>query len=375
MIQNSFNRTFNRKLSDVTDKAVVTRDDKNRKHVNGYTFKHNLGKGSYGKVKLCEISGTNRLCAVKICDKSLLNKKELGKSKSKLDDVKKEIAIMKNLDHPNIIKVIEIVDDPDHNKLYMFMEYAANSPIMSGKFENEPLDENIAHKYFCDIISGVEYLHMNNIIHRDIKPENILVTDNNKVKIADFGVSRIFTDENDVIKTLIGTPAFYAPEMFSENGKSYDCSVDLWACGITLYCMVYGTVPFKSRIPKLFDEIINRDIVFPPTPTINDDLKDLILKLLKKNPKERITLNECMYHPWINKNGFERSESSIISISNGDIDHAITNVNEIELTVRINKKLKNIINKKNVKNDNHDLSNTNLKVIDELYSQETITKF
>uniref|UniRef100_A0A669PEC2 Calcium/calmodulin dependent protein kinase kinase 1 n=1 Tax=Phasianus colchicus TaxID=9054 RepID=A0A669PEC2_PHACC len=160
---------------------------------------------------------------------------------------------------------------------------------------DEPFSEDQARLYFRDIVLGIEYLHYQKIIHRDIKPSNLLLGDDGHVKIADFGVSNQFEGNDAQLSSTAGTPAFMAPEAISDTGKSFSGkALDVWAMGITLYCFVYGKCPFIDEyILGLHNKIKSKPVEFPE----DDELKELILRMLDKNPETRITVPEIKLFP------------------------------------------------------------------------------
>ena len=158
----------------------------------------------------------------------------------------------------------------------------------------KPLSEDQARFYFQDLIKGIEYLHYQKIIHRDIKPSNLLVGEDGHVKIADFGVSNEFKGADALLTNTVGTPAFMAPETLSETRKIFSGkALDVWAMGITLYCFVFGQCPFMDeRILSLHNKIKTQTLEFPDQPEVTDFLKDLIMRMLDKNPESRISVPE-----------------------------------------------------------------------------------
>uniref|UniRef100_A0A8C9F540 Calcium/calmodulin dependent protein kinase kinase 1 n=1 Tax=Pavo cristatus TaxID=9049 RepID=A0A8C9F540_PAVCR len=215
---------------------------------------------------------------------------EQSKTMAPLDRVYQEIAILKKLDHVNVVKLIEVLDDPAEDNLYMvtlLLPYRAVMEVPS----DEPFSEDQARLYFRDIVLGIEYLHYQKIIHRDIKPSNLLLGDDGHVKIADFGVSNQFEGNDAQLSSTAGTPAFMAPEAISDTGKSFSGkALDVWAMGITLYCFVYGKCPFIDEyILGLHNKIKSKPVEFPEESQISDELKELILRMLDKNPETRIT--------------------------------------------------------------------------------------
>jgi len=274
--------------------------------VNQYVLLQDIGRGSFGKVKLCINTNDNEFYAVKILRKRQLSKKRVGMVKgAALRDALNEIELMKTLWHKNIITLYEVIDDPGEDKLFMFMEYAEHGAVMIGEMETEPIPEEKARCYFNDAITGVEYLHSQSIIHRDIKPENLLLSKDGIVKISDFGVAvRLESDSNAneiLLKRTVGSPAFLAPELCAlETSKIFGPPIDIWCLGATLFFFIFGKCPFVGDTEmQLYENIRCKEIEFPRD--IDLDLQDLILGLLKKDPERRLTLDEIRKNPWINK--------------------------------------------------------------------------
>eukprot|EP01095_Lingulamoeba_sp_RSL-Kostka_P002280 TRINITY_DN1312_c3_g1_i3.p1 TRINITY_DN1312_c3_g1~~TRINITY_DN1312_c3_g1_i3.p1 ORF type:complete len:558 (-),score=155.78 TRINITY_DN1312_c3_g1_i3:65-1738(-) len=310
-----------------TSKAFLTYDLDGNKVINNYIIIKTLGKGSYAKVKLCINSKDNEFYAIKILDKSKLGRRRLG-NPCPLQDVVREIAIMKKLDHANIVKLYEVINDSNHDRLYMVMEYIEGGPIINGIGDN--VDEATARKYFRDMIAGLEYLHNQKIIHRDIKPENLLLTKDGKVKITDFGVSHVFFNDDDTLSQSAGSPAFLPPELCeisSSDIKASGKAVDIWACGVTLYYIIFGELPFWSdNLGGIYESICNDELTFPED--INPNLKDILSRLLDKNPKSRIKMGEIKDHQWFTCSGalanLPNSSTEIIKITNQDVQNAIS---------------------------------------------------
>uniref|UniRef100_A0A915IHK1 Protein kinase domain-containing protein n=1 Tax=Romanomermis culicivorax TaxID=13658 RepID=A0A915IHK1_ROMCU len=197
-------------------------------------YDEHVYKGSYGIVKLAYNEEDNNHYAMKILDKRKLMKKfaffkkppnRKNKSSSAnlpdpLAQVQREIAILKKLSHPHVVKLVEVLDDSNDNYLYMVFEFVERGCVLEIP-TNEPLPENLAWSYFRDTVMGLEYLHFHKIVHRDIKPSNLLLTESGRVKIADFGVSSEFEGLDALLTGTAGTPAFMAPEALIEDSSHF----------------------------------------------------------------------------------------------------------------------------------------------------------
>ncbi|XP_061754315.1 calcium/calmodulin-dependent protein kinase kinase 1 isoform X4 [Nerophis ophidion] len=258
-----------------------------------------------------------------------------------LERVYQEIAILKKLDHVNIVKLVEVLDDPAEDNLHMVFELMRNGPVMEVPTEN-PLSEEQARLYLRDVILGIEYLHYQKIVHRDIKPSNLLLGDDGHVKIADFGVSNQFEGSDAMLSSTAGTPAFMAPETLSNKRKSFSGkALDVWAMGVTLYCFVFGKCPFINEyILVLHNEIRNRPVDFPEIPKINEELRTLILRMLDKNPDTRITIPEMKMNQWVTKEGtqllpLEDEHCSVVEVTEEDIKNSVKFVPSLSAVILV----------------------------------------
>uniref|UniRef100_A0A6U2AVL0 Protein kinase domain-containing protein n=2 Tax=Hemiselmis andersenii TaxID=464988 RepID=A0A6U2AVL0_HEMAN len=340
------------------------------KTVNQFEIVKLLGKGAFGKVKLCKDTRDGKLYALKIMDKNVLKKKRQGMS-NMLQSVQKEIAIMKKLNHKNIVIMHEVLDCPSNPKLYIRLEYVEGGQSMPTGNDVPPLDVDTARRYFHDLIAGIEYLHFNNVLHRDIKPENLLVTNEGLLKVADFGVSQVLETDDDLISKSAGTPAFMAPEC-CRPGQFHGKLADLWACGCTLYMFVHGSVPFVNpNVFELYEDIQHKTIVYDESKP--DDLVDLLKLMLNKDVDERLKVDfaRIKTHPWFVHGGGAAAEfaslGAKVSVSDGDLQDAITSSREIVLMVKISaimkKRLASAREKIEKRNSMKQLSN-NLEGVD-----------
>jgi len=284
-----------------------------RKIVNNYIIIKDLGKGAFAEVKLCKEKEKHgqkveKLRALKIINRNRIQCEEnsqagaLKPAKNKLkanmmsmDDVKREIAIMKKLHHPHVLRLYEVMDDPNINKLYLVLEYMDSGDLMtilrappqereemecmkklrkrtgqsnwsnlqstynhSHKPQSRkevdadkyfPLEEHYIHLVMRQVIQGVSYLHHQNVVHGDIKPQNLLINSSGVVKIADFGISRqLAGDVEEKLLETVGTPVFMCPELC--GGLEYSGQLaDVWALGGTMYMLLVGHPPFQAKKP------------------------------------------------------------------------------------------------------------------------------
>jgi len=286
-----------------------------RRVINGFVIGKDIGKGTFGRVRLCTHEDTGGQYAIKIIDKSKIDMRTVkSKHTPGMDEMRQEVAIMKRLSHPNIVNLCAVIDDPAASQLYIVTEYCEKGAVMEGLDGNDPLPEAKAREYFRDILLGVHYLHGQGVIHRDIKPMNLLLTKDDVVKIGDFGTAaRLITGNSKYVAGVTGTPAFMAPELLVEDSEEYDGpAVDLWSCGATLFMLVTGRPPWMSDDEiNLAKKVKNDELVFPADWNKNNyspHLKNLISQLLVKDPKNRLTLQETMKHDWVTEEGSELLE-------------------------------------------------------------------
>ena len=258
------------------------------KKVGNYILSNTIGKGTFSKVKLGIHLPTQKKVAIKILDKEKI------KDDSDLERISREIHILTVLRHPNIAQLYETITSERH--IYIIMEYVEGHDLFQYIYSLQRLSELKSSQLFRQLISTLEYIHTLGIVHRDIKPENILLNKQKTIlKLVDFGLSNSYK-HGDLLKTACGSPCYAAPEMIS--GKEYDgLYSDLWSCGVVLYCMLVGKLPFDDEdIKVLYYNIKSANYFLPPF--LSNVSQDLIRRILTTNPKRRITLEEIKKHPF-----------------------------------------------------------------------------
>lgn len=294
--------------------------------INQYIIKQEIGRGSFGAVHLA-VDQHGVEYAVKEFSKSRLRKRarsnilrrphaprragQLGAglsfnsplhrhSSSDQEDgnplflIKEEIAVMKKLNHDNLVSLIEVLDDPNEDSLYMVLEMCKKGVVMKVGVDEkaDPYDDESCRCWFRDLILGIEYLHAQGVVHRDIKPDNLLLTEDDVLKIVDFGVSEIFEKESEMrTAKSAGSPAFLPPELcVAKHGDISGKAADIWSMGVTLYCLRFGRIPFER--PGVLDlyESIKSDKINLASEATCDDFKDLMSKILEKDPSKRIKM-------------------------------------------------------------------------------------
>lgn len=255
-----------------------------------YTLGQTLGVGTFGKVKIGEHQLTNHKVAVKI-----LNRQKI-KSLDVVGKIRREIQNLKLFRHPHIIKLYQVISTP--TDIFMIMEYVSGGELFDYIVKNGKLKEYEARRFFQQIISGVDYCHRHMIVHRDLKPENLLLDHNLHVKIADFGLSNMMMD-GEFLRTSCGSPNYAAPEVIS--GKLYaGPEVDIWSCGVILYALLCGTLPFDDEhVPTLFRKI--KSGVFPIPEYLNKQVVSLLCHMLQVDPMKRATIEDIKKHEWFQK--------------------------------------------------------------------------
>ena len=272
-------------------------------------FPKQLGSGSFGRVYLVSHNDSKKLFALKVIDK-----RKLMISYGKLDIIYNEINIHSKLSHENIIKLYNIHED--NESINIIMEYAEKGNLFQLiSKEKSGLDESKAFDYFIQVVNAVYYLHNNNIIHRDIKPENILIGNDNKIKLCDFGWAKELTLENR--STFCGTVEYMAPEIV--GSENYDYSVDIWSLGILLYELLFGHSPFKANNTKnIILNIKTHELTYDDkNKKISNSCKDLIKKLLDSNPQKRLKIKDILEHPFVKKHSkkytYKKKLSTVIN--------------------------------------------------------------
>lgn len=255
-----------------------------------YLLGETLGFGTFGKVKTAKHQLTGHKVAVKILNRTKIkNLDVVGK-------IRREIQNLKLFRHPHIIKLYQVISTP--NDIFMIMEYVSGGELFDYIVKNGRLGEDEARRFFQQIVSGVDYCHRHMVVHRDLKPENLLLDHNLNVKIADFGLSNMMMD-GEFLRTSCGSPNYASPEIIS--GRLYaGPEIDIWSCGVILYALLCGTLPFDDEhVPSLFRKI--RSGVFPIPDYLNETVVSLLKHMLQVDPIRRATVKDIVQHEWFRK--------------------------------------------------------------------------
>ena len=265
-----------------------------------------IGSGSFSEVFIGDHILTNEKIAIKVISKNTtINSK-------KSFNLKREIHLMKKIDHPFIIHYYKILTNEKY--LYLLMEYVSNGNLLNFINQNGPLKENEAKKIFCQLLSTLRYLHEEMfIIHRDLKMENLLLTSNFDLRLIDFGLSTEIIQSDGLFSTFCGSLPYLSPEVILK--ESYSSSIDLWSAGIILYTIVVGRLPFfHNNLNILIQLILDTNPEFPSNLSL--ELIDLLKNLLNKDKNKRISAAEASLHPWIKSSNYFNFTSDLFLLDN-----------------------------------------------------------
>lgn len=338
-IDNSYYLSQSNKISQFIKQSY----QKNKKYpettINFYKYGRLIGQGAFGKVNL----GLNVLCGRIVAIKSF-NKHKLKKNEESKKKIFYETNLMKKLNHPSITKILEVFETDKY--ILIIMEYINGGNLYSFVKKRRHLTEKTAKFLFKQIIQGIKYMHQNHIVHRDIKLENILIDLNNNIKICDFGIGKVLSENNSILYDQCGTPMYIAPEiLLCRKDKGYEAyPVDIWSAGIALYIMLSGNLPFtvncQSRTKtrdnntnELQLAIISKDP--KPITDISPEAQDLLKGLLDKNPKTRLTPDQILNHPWLREDlSGEKyhlfTKAEMIMLSKTYIDYRYAKVEDLK---------------------------------------------
>ncbi|XP_051133639.1 CBL-interacting serine/threonine-protein kinase 20-like [Andrographis paniculata] len=258
-----------------------------------------LGQGTFAKVHHARNVETGKSTAIKVIDKEKVLKVGL------IDQIKREISVMRLVRHPNVVQLYEVM--ASKSKIYFAIEYVKGGELFN-KVAKGRLKEDVARKYFQQLIAAVDFCHSRGVYHRDLKPENLLLDEFGNLKVTDFGLSALINSKHQdgLLHTTCGTPAYVAPEVINKRGYDGE-KADIWSCGVVLYVLLAGFLPFHDQnLMELYKKISKGEFKcphwFPP------EVRKLLQKILDPNPATRITLLKIMENPWFRK-GFEETAS------------------------------------------------------------------
>ena len=345
---------------------------KNDDFLSDYEIKETIGKGTFSVVKL----GINKITKEKVAIK-ILKKKKMQKSKDK-SRLEREISILKRLNHINVIKIYKITEELEN--YYIVMEYCENGELFNYIVAHQRLSEEETSYFFYQLINGLDYIHHKNIVHRDLKPENLLLSKDNILKIVDFGLSNYYYLDGKLLSTPCGSPCYASPEMVCGN-RYNGFRIDIWICGIIIFAMICGYLPFEDPDNEiLFKKIMKCEVDYPDY--LSDDVLDIMNKIIVVDPNKRYNIEQIKKHPFYlkGKKEFEKKHKDLIdkvefiyNNNNNDIDDYN---NEIEDDVIFNNNINNnnnVINIQKSKSSNllkkeiNDLNNNNNENKNDIY--------
>ncbi|XP_015582860.1 CBL-interacting serine/threonine-protein kinase 21 [Ricinus communis] len=283
-------------------------------NIGKYHLGRTIGEGTFAKVKLAVDSITAHYVAIKIIDKHMAVESNLK------SQVQREIRNMKLLNHPNIVRIHEVIGTK--TKIYIVMEYVSGGQLSDKLSYSKKLNESEARKMFQQLIDAVDYCHNRGVYHRDLKPENLLLDNHGRLKVSDFGLSALHK-HGDILTTACGSPCYVAPELLTNKG--YDgAAADVWSCGVILFELLAGYLPFDDcNLIQLYKKISQAEYTCPPWFTRRQ--KKLISRILDPNPKTRITIPEIMEDSWFQMDympacGYESDDKICLNDVNAAFD-------------------------------------------------------
>ncbi|XP_027350655.1 CBL-interacting protein kinase 2-like isoform X8 [Abrus precatorius] len=301
-----------------------------------------LGQGTFAKVYHARNLVTGMSVAIKVVDK------EKALKVGMMDQIKREISVMRLVRHPYVVELYEVM--ASKTKIYFVMEYVKGGELFN-KVAKGKLKMDVARRYFQQLISAVDYCHSRGVCHRDLKPENLLLDENENLKVSDFGLSALAESkcQDGLLHTTCGTPAYVSPEVISRKG--YDgIKADIWSCGVILYVLLAGHLPFHdSNLMEMYKKIGRGEFKFPKW--FAPDVRRLLSKILDPNPKTRISMAKIMESSWFRK-GLEKpiiieTENQELTppkemrfVSNKPASSIISKLEEISKTLRLKVKKK-----------------------------------
>ncbi|XP_052187419.1 CBL-interacting protein kinase 2-like [Diospyros lotus] len=251
-----------------------------------------LGEGTFAKVYHSKCTKTGQCVAIKVIDKEKVLRVGI------IDQIKREISVMRLLRHPNIVQLYEVM--ATKTKIYFVLEYAKGGELFN-KVAKRKLKENVARKYFQQLVNAVDFCHSRGIYHRDLKPENLLLDENENIKVSDFGLSALAKSKHQdgLLHTICGTPVYVAPEVI--NRKGYDgAKADIWSCGVILFVLLAGYLPFHDpNLMEMYSKIEKAEYKCPSW--FPAEVRKLLSRILDPNPRTRISIALIKENPWFKR--------------------------------------------------------------------------
>ncbi|XP_037495430.1 CBL-interacting serine/threonine-protein kinase 3 isoform X2 [Jatropha curcas] len=264
-----------------------------KRRVGKYEVGRTIGEGTFAKVKFARNSETGEPVALKILDKEKVLKHKMA------EQIKREVATMKLIKHPNVVQLYEVMGSK--TKIFIVLEFVTGGELFDKIVNHGRMREDEARRYFQQLINAVDYCHSRGVFHRDLKPENLLLDAYGNLKVSDFGLSALSQQVRDdgLLHTTCGTPNYVAPEVLNDRG--YDgATADLWSCGVILFVLLAGYLPFDdSNLMNLYKKISAAEFTCPPW--LSFGAMKLITRILDPNPMTRITITEILEDEWFKK--------------------------------------------------------------------------
>ena len=259
--------------------------------VGPFVLERNIGSGAFAAVWRAHHAKSNATVAIKVINKATIS---TPVARTRLQ---REIALLKKMDHPFIAEFFHVIENDDC--FFLVMEYVENGNLLDYVNGNGRLSEDQARRYFTQLVSVLEYLHVEKkVAHRDLKCENVLLDRYNNIRVIDFGLSNMFSDVCPQLSTACGSPAYAAPEMV--KGNAYTHAADIWSAGILLYAITVGHLPYDDdNLQRLLQKIVYTEAFYPSF--LSPPLVDLLQKMICKDPDSRITLDRIKNHPWFSQ--------------------------------------------------------------------------
>ncbi|KAL3649202.1 CBL-interacting protein kinase [Castilleja foliolosa] len=280
-----------------------------------------LGQGTFGKVHFARSVQTGQSVAIKVIDKEKITRVGI------INQIKREISIMRLVCHPNIIHLHEVM--ATKTKIYFIIEYAKGGELFD-KVAKGKLIEPVARKYFQQLINAVDFCHGRGVYHRDLKPENLLLDENENLKVSDFGLSALAESRraDGLLHTTCGTPAYVAPEVLERRGYN-GTAADVWSCGVVLFVMLAGYLPFHdSNLMELYRKIGKAEYRFPRW--FSPEVRRLISGILDPNPKTRIPISRIRVCSWFRR-GLVTNPETNGTDSNGEVVPRLSDMNAFDI--------------------------------------------
>ncbi|XP_057454906.1 CBL-interacting serine/threonine-protein kinase 9 [Lotus japonicus] len=262
-----------------------------RTRVGKYELGKTIGEGSFAKVKFAKNVQTGAHVAIKILDRNHVLRHNM------MEQLKKEISTMKLINHPNVIKIFEVM--ASKTKIYIVLELIKGGELFDKIARHGRLKEDEARSNFQQLINAVDYCHSRGVYHRDLKPENLLLDSSGVLKVSDFGLSTYSQQENELLRTACGTPNYVAPEVLNDRGYVGSTS-DIWSCGVILFVLMAGYLPFdEPNHVALYRKISRAEFTCPSW--FSPEAKKLLKSILDPNPLTRIKIPEILEDEWFKK--------------------------------------------------------------------------